>query len=167
MNNFLSEFDRVFIRANEFLVITLSIVMVVSVFSNLTSRVLTGSSISGSDDLARACLIWVVMLGVGLVLRRGGHVAVKTLQQMVPPNTAVAIRVVILVVVGAFAIAMVWAGSQYAWLGRHQTMPVLGVPYVYIFVSVPLGGLFLLIHSILFTPEFIRHSDENEMLGYE
>jgi TRAP-type C4-dicarboxylate transport system permease small subunit len=107
------------------------------------------------------------MLGVGLVLRRGGHVAVKTLQQMVPQRTAVAIRVIILVVVGAFAIAMMWAGTQYALLGLHQTMPVLGVPYIYVFVSVPLGGLSLLIHSVLFAPEFIRHTDENEILGYE
>lgn len=156
--------DAVIIRANELILIAVLMVMAVIVFANVVGRTLTGQSFGWGNEIARQLLVWMVMISVGLVLRRGGHLALTTLFTSVPPTAARWLKRLVLVLVITFAAYAVWAGYGYTMLGRHQSSPVLAVPYAYVYSAIPIGFALLIYHAIACWRQFIESTDEFEAM---
>jgi TRAP-type C4-dicarboxylate transport system permease small subunit len=117
----LRRMDEAVVRANEILVVGLLVCMALIVFFNVVSRALTGQSFGWGSELARHFLVWMVLACVGLVLRRGGHLALTW--AFTTPLGRWMKRLVLSVVL-AFAGYAIWAGWSYAMLGRYQISPV-------------------------------------------
>lgn len=54
--------------------------MSVIVFVNVMLRYLTSESIVWAEEVARYLMIWLTFLGIGPVMRIGGHIAIDNLQ---------------------------------------------------------------------------------------
>ena len=76
--------ERAVVAVNRALVIGLMATMVVLVFANVVSRYAFNHSIIWVEELTQFQMIWVTYLGAGLALREGRHVAVDTLQDLLP-----------------------------------------------------------------------------------
>jgi TRAP-type transport system small permease protein len=158
----LRRIDAIVVRANELLLVALLMAMAAIVFANVVGRSLTGESYGWASELARQLLVWMVLISVGLVLRRGGHLALTLAFNALPEGASRWLKRLVLVLVMAFAAYAIWAGVGYAMLGRYQSSPVLGVPYVYVYGSIPIGFLLLIYHTIACWKEFVRSRDEFE-----
>ena len=82
-------FDRLFLRANRIAVITLLAAMAAMVFANVALRIASDHSILWVEEASRYAMIWLTFLGIGLVLRYGGHIGIDTLQERWPRHAAV------------------------------------------------------------------------------
>jgi len=152
-----ARFDAVFLRANRALLILLLAAMALMVFANVALRFLTNHSILWVEEVSRYTMIWLTFLGVGLVLRHGGHIGIDTLQNRLP-QWAPTIRATIFVLVLGFCGFMAWIGTRYALLTWNQTTPVLQIPVGSVYLALPAGFALLIMHLLLMAVPYIRRN---------
>lgn len=152
----LSTFDRWLIRINRWCVIALLAGMAVLVFANVALRFLTDHSILWVEEVSRFMMIWLTLLGSGLVLRYGAHVGIDSLQERYP-RAAPALRALIFLLMLGFFAAMTWLGTSYAMRTWIQTTPILQIPYGAVYLALPIGFALMIVHLLLMAVPYIRH----------
>ena len=121
-----------------------------AVLAQVFGRYLLNYSISWTEETARFAQIWVVLVGAGIAMRRGLHVAVEVLAAMLPLRLRRILSIVIVcgclwllgvVVYGSFALI------ELGWM--FETSPVLQIPMWIIYLSLPIGAVYFGIEVIL------------------
>jgi TRAP-type C4-dicarboxylate transport system permease small subunit len=94
-----------------------------------------------TEEVARFCLIWLIMLGSTIAVREGTHFDVDVLP---PPRTArgkvyaaAFVHVAILLV----ALIFVWFGVSFAEFGYIQDSEMTGINMLSIYIAWPLAGV--------------------------
>lgn len=159
--------ERYFIAANRWAVIMLLTVTVVLVIVNVIARYVFSYSLTWVEEVSRYLMIWSAMLGCGLALRVGGHIAVDSLAESVPPAAARGIRVAIVVIMAATLLALVWIGIEYVDFAWEQETPVLGISYGRIYLAIPIGALLMLIHLLLVAKSWISTGAWERVEGFD
>lgn len=142
----LKTLDTAFVAANRWVLILGLGFMSVIVFANVMLRYLTDESIMWSEEVARYLMIWLTFLGVGPVLRLGGHIAIETLPEALPAPAARRLRVLILVAMVVLCVAMIWAGMDLVSRTRYQMTAVTDVPFSLVAAAIPTGFALALVH---------------------
>ncbi|BBK42596.1 hypothetical protein STVA_26160 [Allostella vacuolata] len=162
--------DRVVLGANRVAMIAALAAMSAIVFVNVMLRYLTSESIVWAEEVARYLMIWMTLLGIGPVLRVGGHVAIDNLQDAVSPAAARLVRLAIVAVVLAFCLFLVWVGWRFAQRTMVQTTPVLEIPFGWVAAAIPVGGALAVWHLLAVATGFVkerRFEQSDEMHGNE
>jgi len=120
----LRSIDRAVVAIHRLVLMVALAAMCVIVVVNVALRYLTNDSIVWSEEVARYLMIWLTFLGIGLVLRLGGHMAVDSLQESLPPVGARALRVVVVALLAAFCLFMLWVGADFVDRTSVQQTPV-------------------------------------------
>ncbi len=123
--------------------------MTLAVLAQVFGRYVFNYSISWTEETARYAQIWVVLMGAGIAMRRGLHVAVDALVAMLPLAWARAFS--LLVVAGAlWFLGVVVYGSlpliELGWL--FETSSVLQLPMWVIYLSLPLGAMYFAVELV-------------------
>ena len=123
--------------------------MTLAVLAQVFGRYVFNYSISWTEETARYAQIWVVLMGAGIAMRRGLHVAVDALAAMLPLRWARALS--ILIAAGAlWFLGVVVYGSlpliELGWL--FETSPVLQLPMWVIYLSLPLGAAYFAVELV-------------------
>lgn len=93
-----------------------------------------------TEELARFCFVWMIMIGAMVAVREGSHFDVDLLPPM-PPKTNATLRVIMHLAMLIFALVFVYYGFQFAEFGANQTSELAELPMWLIFISWPLAGL--------------------------
>lgn len=93
-----------------------------------------------TEELARFCFIWMIMLGAMVGIREGTHLDVDLLPK-ISPRVNAALRVVMHLAVLAFALVFVYYGYDFAKFGVEQTSELADLPMWMIFIAWPLTGV--------------------------
>lgn len=149
-------FDRTLLAANRALMVAALAVMAVLVFVSVALRYLTNDAILWAEELSRYLMVWLTFLGVGPVLRLGGHVAVDNLHVAVSPRAAQALRFAVAALVLGFAAYMTYAGLGYVARSWRQTTPVLHIPFAYVAMAVPVGFGLSVWHLLMLLVPYVR-----------
>ena len=142
-------FERYFLGANRWALIVLLAAMAVIIFVNVALRYLTNQSIEWAEEVSRHMMIWLTFLGAGPVLRYGGHIAIENLQDALPRSLAIAIRVFVALLLFAFFGFMIWYGWLYVGRTMFQLTAATQIPFAYIYLAMPVGGVLLIVHFLL------------------
>lgn len=148
-------FERYFLDVNRWTLILLLAAMAVIIFVNVGLRYLTNQSLEWAEEVSRHMMIWLTFLGAGPVLRYGGHIAVENLQDSLPRRLAIAVRVVVALLLFAFAGIMIWYGWLYMERAMFQLTAVTQIPFAYIYAAMPVGGVLLVVHMLLILRGYI------------
>lgn len=148
-------FERYFLDVNRWALILLLAAMAVIIFVNVGLRYLTNQSLEWAEEVSRHMMIWLTFLGAGPVLRYGGHIAVENLQDSLPRRMAIAVRVVVALLLFAFAGVMIWYGWLYMARAMFQLTAVTQIPFAYIYAAMPVGGVLLVVHMLLILRGYI------------
>lgn len=150
-----NRFDRALLAANRWALIAILAAMAIMVFANVTLRFATDRSILWVEEASRYLMIWLTFLGMGPVLRYGGHLGIETLQEALPRHAA-AIRGSICILLLGFFAFMAWVGLRYAVLTWGQTTPVLGAPIGAVYLAMPIGFMLAIVHLLLMAMPYVR-----------
>jgi TRAP-type C4-dicarboxylate transport system permease small subunit len=149
MDSMLGKFDRLFVRANQFIIGLMMLAMFVLVFINVLGRYGIGKTWAAAEEISTFLMIWVAYLGAGLALREGRHAAIDMFQDKLPRRLRRPLRGLLGIVILCFFGMLTWLGARMSIFGWSQetiaTQMPTGIPYL----AIPLGSLMFCIHLVL------------------
>ena len=136
--------------AFEIVVIVCFAYMTLAVLVQVFGRYVFNYSISWTEETANFAQTWVVLMGAGITMRRGLHVAVDALPAMLPLRPARALSIVV-AAGGLWFLGVVVYGSvaliELGWM--FERSPVLLVPMWIIYLCLPIGALYFAFEMVL------------------
>ena len=106
------------------------------IFSRFTSLI---PSYIWTEEMARFCFVWMIMIGAMVGIRDGAHFDVDLWPELRPRANAL-LRIVSNVFVLVFALVFVWYGIKFVQFGWDQNSELAELPMTYIFIAWPLAG---------------------------
>ena len=94
-----------------------------------------------TEEVARFCFVWIIMIGSMIAVRDKAHFEVDVLPQ---PKTSRGRAIGGLIVHGGMllmAVAFAWYGVEFAKFGFIQTSEMSGINMLSIYISFPLAGV--------------------------
>lgn len=126
--------------------------MVLNVLWQVASRYIFQSPSNFTDELSRYLLIWVSLLGASYVAGKKLHLAIDIIPQKLEGKNERNLNILINLLVALFALfVMVWGGLNlvYITLKLEQISAALNIPLGYVYLAIPLSGLFIIYYSIV------------------
>jgi len=135
----------------ELAVILIMAILVMDVLWGVFSRYVLGSQSRWTEELATFLLIWVSLLGAGVAFASKSHLGVDYFVGKLDPQARLLAEVAANVLVVFFAIAaFIWGGSILVkeTLASNQISPAMGIKVGYVYLAVPISGVFIVIFTI-------------------
>lgn len=120
-----------------------------------------------TEEVARFCFIWVIMLGAMIAVRHDSHFDVDLLPK---PRTKAAKgrgRLLVHAVMMIFAVCFIYYGIEFAREGSIQTSEIAELPMVSIYAAWPLSGIVWSLFLLEKLSEDVRLMRSNEPLDAE
>lgn len=129
-------------------VVLLLATMLISVLVQVAGRYLFGYAIAAASEVATFAQIWLVLFGSGIALARGQHVAIDILPAMFPRNIARLVLVLVTAVIIGFLATLAYGTLPLIQFGQFQTSPALGIHMKWIYMAMPVAGIYMMIEAI-------------------
>lgn len=130
-------------------VIGLFVVMMVAVLAQVGGRYLFNFAIAQASEIATYSQIWLVLLGSGVAIAKGQHVAIDMLPAKLPlPGQRVAL-LAIAAIVAAFLCVLAYGTIPLLKMGAFQTSPAMRIPMKYIYLCMPVGAAYMMLELVL------------------
>lgn len=142
-------------RGVALLVLAMTVVALLQVFVRLALPVL-GLEVSApwTEEIARYCLTWAVMVGAGLACRGQAHLSIDFVAERVASRYGVQLKYVAILVCALLAALLLVLGGKLTLLGLSETSPVLGIPKFYVYGAIPVGAVLMLVNLVAFAAHF-------------
>jgi TRAP-type C4-dicarboxylate transport system permease small subunit len=94
-----------------------------------------------TEEIARFCFVWIILIGSMIAVRDGSHFDVDVLPHSANPRVELAMTIVTQIAILAVALTFVRYGWDFAILGSRQQSEIAGLPMLSIYMAWPLAGL--------------------------
>jgi TRAP-type C4-dicarboxylate transport system permease small subunit len=94
-----------------------------------------------TEEIARFCFVWIIMIGAMIGVRDGTHFDLDVLPAKLNPRVQAAVRLAGRLGVLVAALLFLVYGWQFVRFGWYQTSEIAELPMLWIFVAWPLAGL--------------------------
>jgi C4-dicarboxylate transporter DctQ subunit len=138
-------------KATEVIIVFLFSVMVFAVFLQVVARYAFNSPPSWTEELARYCQVWIILLASSICIRKGSHLAVDYLSHKFSPFLSRVIQVLISILMAVYVAVVTFFGWRLMLIGHYQVSPAMQINMSYIYIIFPLGGLLMFIEAVLST----------------
>ena len=152
MNNLLSLIDRLDDILSRVLVALLTF-LVLDVCWQVVTRFVLDDPSSLTEEVARFTLIWISLLGAASAYKRGLHLGIDIAINLLPKKPQFVAQMLVHAFVVAFAVLiLIYGGSKLVMmtLQLNQISAALGIKMGYIYLAIPISGLFFLIYALRF-----------------
>lgn len=136
----------------EWLVVVAVAILVVDVLWQVFTRYVLKNPSSWTEELATFLLIWVSLLGAAVALNRGAHLGIDYFTGKLQPKTRIYTEIFVFACIALFCfLVMVIGGIDLVrtTLNLRQVSPALGIQMGYVYLAVPISGLFMVLYSII------------------
>lgn len=108
-----------------------------------------------TEEIARFCFVWIIMIGAMIAVRDGTHFDVDVMPHSKNPLIEMSARIFVHVTILFVGLAFLYWGYDFALLGARQQSEISGLPMLSIYVAWPLaGGTWVLFSLEKITDEF-------------
>ena len=125
----------------------LLLLQVMVVLWGILSRSMLGQQATWTVELSRYLLVWISLLGAAYATANRQHIAIQLLPDRLPEKRKIGLQRLIDGLVALFAlVVLVIGGMRYVYLSLSlgQRSPALDILVGYVYLAVPLSGLFIL-----------------------
>jgi TRAP-type C4-dicarboxylate transport system permease small subunit len=126
-------------------------VLVLNVLWQVASRYLLGHPSSFTDELAGFLLIWVGLLGAAYATGQKQHLAIDLFSHKLSVKNKRLQATAINILIALFAIiVLIGGGANLVYITFHlnQISSALQIPIGYVYLVLPLSGLFIIYYAI-------------------
>ncbi len=131
---------------------TLVGVIAMAVLLSVMYRYVLFRALTWADELPSFLFVWVVFLGAALGVKRGAHFEISAFVGGLPERWKLALRYLALISQAALALFLVVYGWELVELTKENRSPALDIPLAYVYGSVPVSGLLMLLYLV---PQFV------------
>ncbi len=126
----------------------LGLAVIVIMVSVIGRRI--GSAPPWAEEVVRYLIIWITFIGSGVCFRRGAHYGVDVIRRVNNPGFQKFIGSFVILVSMVFAALLVVFGGKYTMfaMSSGQKTAALGWPIWIVYISVPIGGVLVILHLI-------------------
>lgn len=135
---------------------TFLVLMVVLIFAGGVARML-GHPLNWTGDIATALFAWSCFLCADIAWRKNSLMSVELLTDRLPQKVQAACRYINYAIIGVFLLYLVVYGTWLSWTSRARSFQ--GIPevsYSWVTMSLAVGGLLLLVTTVLKVRDEIR-----------
>lgn len=147
----------------KFVLIIVSIIVTLITFANVLSRYVFHASFSWSEELVVNLFVLMIMLGCALCARDGSLISLSLVYDRLKAKGKKVFAVIIAVANCAFSIVLFNTGVAKVQSQIHtgaQTFSLRWPQWVFT-ILLPIGAVFLLIHSIEYCIDVLHMKDED------
>ncbi len=94
-----------------------------------------------TEEVARFCFMWIVMIGAMIAVRDGSHFVVDVLPRFRSTTIEAVLRIFVHLAMLLVAAIFIGYGYGFAQLGAMQTSELAGLPMLSIYIAWPLAGV--------------------------
>ena len=94
-----------------------------------------------TEEAARFCFVWIIMIGSMIAVRDGSHFKVDLLPQPETSRQEGIDSLVVHIAMLLMSLVFVWYGCMYGQFGFMQKSEMSGINMLSIYISFPLAGL--------------------------
>lgn len=126
----------------------LGLAVIVIMISVIGRRI--GSAPPWAEEAVRYLIIWITFIGSGVCFRRGAHYGVDVIRRVNNPGFQKFIGTFVILASAIFAVLLVifgWKYTSFAMTSGQKTA-ALGWPIWIVYISVPIGGILVILHLI-------------------
>jgi TRAP-type C4-dicarboxylate transport system permease small subunit len=116
-----------------------------------------------TEEIARFCFVWIILIGAMIAVRDGTHFDVDVLPHSMNVYVEFASRIFIHIAILSLALSFMWWGYDFGILGLRQHSEISGLPMITIYAGWPIAGA----TWTLFTLEKIWDEIQNLRNGEE
>jgi TRAP-type C4-dicarboxylate transport system permease small subunit len=134
-------------------VIFLMTAMVVDVTWQVVTRFILRHPSSWTEETANFLLIWIGLVGSAMAMSRKAHLGIDYFVNKLSPKKRELTRIIVFSLALFFSVVILFYGGVRlvaVTLATNQLSPALQVKMGYVYLSLPLSGLFLTYYSLLF-----------------
>lgn len=142
-------FYAVVLRVEARVAAALLVLMVLLIFLGSVARV-AGSPLNWTTDAATCFFAWACFLCADVAWRRGAMMSIDLVVARLPAPVRKLLRLANYLIIGLFLAYVVVMGLWLTWISRARSFQ--GIPevsYSWVTLSMPVGGLLLLITTVL------------------
>lgn len=142
--------------------------MVVLGTYQICTRYFFGKPSTISEELLTYTFTWMALLASAYVFGKRDHMRMGFLADKITGKAKRVLDIVIeLLIFGFASLAMVWGGVQIMMLSMQQKTASLGIPMGYVYIVLPLSGLFIAVYAILNMIDMAKGKDLDLHNGIE
>jgi TRAP-type C4-dicarboxylate transport system permease small subunit len=137
--------------------------MVINVLWQVFTRFVLRDPSSFTEEAARYMMIWVGLLGSAYAVGKKSHLALDLITARLQAGRKRASEIIIQSVVLVFTLAvLIGGGGRLVWiqLSLGQQSAALQLKLGYVYLAVPLAGVFIAFYTIIFLVEALRGETE-------
>ena len=136
-------------RAAEFIIVSLFSILVFAVFLQVIARYIFNSPPSWTEELARYCQVWIVILTSSICIRKGSHLAVDYLSKSLSDRVNYFIKLLISFLVAVYLCIVIVFGVKLMMAGAYQVSPAIQIKMSYVYAIFPIGGVLMLLEAVI------------------
>jgi TRAP-type C4-dicarboxylate transport system permease small subunit len=128
-------------NVEEVVLTALFVLMVVVCFLQVIARFILSISLSWSEALLCACLVWTVCLAASAAFKRKSHLGVDFLTSLLPPKAKKGVTLATYLVCIAFHVILIYVAVKLVGRQIHtkQIIVSLEIPIAYVTAAIPVG----------------------------
>jgi len=133
---------KIWNNLEEYMVITLLILMVILTFSQVVMRYIFQNSLAWSEELARYLFVWLVWIGASYAAKESKHLKIEAFINLLSEKAKRKLRFLALIIFFAFSVYFAWQGSILIiklFIARGVS-PAMRIPMYYAYASIPVGS---------------------------
>ena len=158
----MEKFSRRINQTVEYFLFGLGFCMTMTVAVQVFFRYVLNHSLFWSEELARYLMVWLTFLGSSVAYYRKAHPGIDFLFGKMP--TALQKIATLCVHTASLTLfgVMIFFGFRFAYFVRLQISPALYLPKWIVFSIIPISGLILLIHALVFVKRDLSGSGRDD-----
>ena len=146
INRFITNLSNTIDRAMVGMVFLIVAAMVIVTTLQVVFRV-AFNALTWSEELSRYLLVWGTFFGATLAYKRGNHIAVTFIIDFFPTRLRVWFNVFTYLLSLAFFVIVAQQGLNMITMQVFQVSPALQMPMRYVYWSIPLSCVIMIIHT--------------------
>jgi TRAP-type C4-dicarboxylate transport system permease small subunit len=119
--------------------------------ANVFMRYVVGAPWGWVEEVTIFTFVWLTMIGAASVIKAEGHCSIDVLVRRLPPKYERTATIAADICVIITLLLMIWYGWELAMGAGGKVTPMLGIPYTYVDLAIPVASVFMLIYYLELT----------------
>ncbi|WP_226037837.1 TRAP transporter small permease [Aquibacillus saliphilus] len=139
------------------------LVVTVLLFVNIVLRFGFSANRSWAEEFIRYVMIWITFIGASVCFRKGMHVGVDFLMDLLKGKTKKGLQLFVNLICIVFMVFLIRYSIELVLFTQNtgQITPSLQIPLYYVYLAIPVGSALSLVHLLIQTIQLIRNKQFN------